>query len=276
MTESDLQSLRRTAARLRQQIVRMVGAAGSGHPGGSLSAIDVIAYLYFRHMQIRPEQPVWEDRDRFVLSKGHCAPAVYATLAERGYFPEDTLWTLRDIGSKLQGHPDMRKTPGVDMTTGSLGQGFACATGIALGAKAQGRDFRVFAMVGDGEIQEGVVWEAAMSAAHYRLDNLVAIVDDNGLQTDGFTADIMGVERIENKFAGFGWETRRIDGHCFNEIEEAFAWAEERNGRPHAIVAETVKGKGLREMENKPSSHALGKPLAPEEIEAFVAELEVL
>jgi transketolase len=276
MTESDVHSLRRTAAHLRGQIIRMVAAAGSGHPGGSLSAIDVIAYLYFRHMRIRPEEPAWEGRDRFVLSKGHCAPAVYAALAERGFFPADMLWTLRDLGSKLQGHPDMRKTPGIDITTGSLGQGFSCATGMALGAKAQGRDFRVFAMVGDGEMQEGVVWEAAMAAVHYRLDNLVAIVDNNGLQTDGFTADIMGVERIEQKFAGFGWETLRIDGHSFEQIENAFLWAGERKGRPHVIVAETVKGKGIREMENQPAWHALGKPLEPAQVETFLAELEVL
>lgn len=273
-------AVQEAAKTIRVRILQMINKAPKshpGHPGGALSAADIVAALYFGGiMNVDPKSPKWEGRDRFVLSKGHAAPVVYAALAERGFFPREELLTLRRVGSRLQGHPDMRKTPGIDMTTGSLGQGFACATGIALGGRAQGKDFRVFVMAGDGEIQEGVVWEAAMSAVHYRLDNLVAVIDNNRLQTDGFTADIMGVERIEDKFAGFGWETRRIDGHDFEQIASAFAWAEHRDGRPHVIVADTVKGRGLRDLENKVSSHALGKPLTPAQVEAYLAELEVL
>ncbi len=268
--ESDrTEDLAATAARLRQSIVRMILNAGSGHPGGSLSAIDVIAYLYFRHMRIDPGDPDWPDRDRFVLSKGHCAPAVYAALAARGYFPAEALSTLRDIGSILQGHPDMRKTPGIDMTTGSLGQGFACAVGMALGGKLLRRGFRVYVMVGDGEIQEGVVWEAAMAAAHYGLDNLVAIVDNNGLQTDGRTHQIMAVEPIEAKWTAFGWDAQRIDGHNFEQIGVAFETANRRPGRPHVIVADTVKGKGIPAIEDDAGWHSL--PATQPELQEFLA-----
>jgi transketolase len=256
---------------LRVRIIQMIANAGSGHPGGSLSAIDIVTYLYFHRMRIRPDDPAWEDRDRFVLSKGHCSPALYAALAARGYFPDAVLDTLRDIGSKLQGHPDMRKTPGVDMTTGSLGQGFSCAAGIALGGKLAGRDFRVYAMLGDGECQEGIVWEAAMAAAHYRLDNLIAIVDNNGCQTDGFTRDVMSIEPVCDKWRGFGWQVSRIDGHDFEAIHHAVEQAQTRDGRPHVIVADTVKGKGLREMEHNPGWH--GMPPTAEQADAFVAEL---
>ena len=273
MTEFNPQSLRETARRLRCDILRMVSGAGSGHPGGSFSAIDIITYLYFHRMRVDPARPDWEDRDRFVLSKGHCSPAVYAALAARGYFPREVLWTLREIGSPLQGHPDMRKTPGIDMTTGSLGQGFSCAAGIALAGKLRKRDFRVYCMLGDGEIQEGVVWEAAMAAVHYKLDNLVAIVDNNRLQTDGWTADIMGVERIEDKWRGFGWEAMRIGGHDFEAIHAAAEWAGKRAGVPHAIVADTVKGKGVREMENNVAWHAVGGPLPAAQYQRFLAEL---
>ena len=270
-TPFDPQCLRATAARLRSNILNMIYLAGSGHAGGSFSAIDIITYLYFRRMRIDPARPGWEDRDRFVLSKGHCSPALYAALTARGYFAEDVLWTLRDIESPLQGHPDMTKTTGCDMTTGSLGQGFSCAVGIALGGKIQGRDFRVYAMLGDGEMQEGVVWEAAMAASHYRLDNLIAIVDNNRLQTDGFTAEIMNVEPLDERLRAFGFDAQRIDGHDFHAIHQAFERCMRREGRPHAIVADTIKGKGVAEMENNPDWHA-GPPKA-EQLERFLAEL---
>jgi transketolase len=265
------EELRSTARRLRVQILRMIANAGSGHPGGSLSAIDIITYLYFHRLNVRPAEPDWPERDRFVLSKGHCSPALYAALAARGYFPEEVLWTLRDIGSPLQGHPDMRKTPGVDITTGSLGQGFSCAAGMALGGKLAGRDFQVFAMLGDGEVQEGVVWEAAMAAAHYRLDNLIAIIDNNGCQTDGFTRDILNVEPLEDKWSGFGWHVSRIDGHEFSQIHSAVEEALHRGGKPHVIVADTVKGKGVRDMENNPAWH--GTPPTQQQAEAYAAEI---
>lgn len=267
----DPAQLAATARRLRANILRMIAIAGSGHPGGSLSAIDIVTYLYCHRMKIRPAEPGWSERDRFVLSKGHCSPALYVVLAELGYFPQSTLWTLRDIGSALQGHPDMRKTPGVDITTGSLGQGFSCAAGIALGGRLRGADFRVYAMLGDGEVQEGVVWEAAMAAVHYKLDDLIAIVDNNGCQTDGFTRDILGVEPLDEKWRGFGWRVSRIDGHDFRQIHEAVETAQARDGRPHVIIADTVKGKGVREMENQPGWH--GRPPTLDEAEAFVAEV---
>jgi transketolase len=267
------ENLRDIARNLRADILRMIHIAGSGHPGGSLSAIDIIAYLYFHHMRIDPSRPKWEDRDRFVLSKGHCAPAWYAALARRGYFPREVLWTLRDIESRLQGHPDMKGAPGIDMTTGSLGQGFSCATGIALGGKVQGKDFRVYAMLGDGEIQEGVVWEAAEAASHYRLDNLVAVVDNNRLQTDGYTRDVMTVEPVDERFRAFGWEARRTDGHDYAAIHEAFQWALAREGKPHAIVADTVKGKGIACMENNVDWHSC--PISKEQLAGFLAELGV-
>ena len=211
----DKERLQDIAFGLRRDILEMIGRAGSGHPGGSLSAIDIVTYLYFHAMRIDPARPDWEDRDRFVLSKGHCAPAWYAALAGRGYFPRRTLWTLRDIESKLQGHPDMNKCPGVDFTTGSLGQGSSCAAGIALGGKVRKKSFRVFALLSDGELQEGIVWEAAMASAQYGLSNLVAIIDDNGLQTDGRTADIVNPRPVAAKFRAFGWDAQEIDGHDF-------------------------------------------------------------
>jgi transketolase len=248
--------LQKTAKEMRVNIVKMVAAAGSGHNGGSLSAIDMLTYLYFHRMRIRPEEPKWADRDRFVLSKGHCSPALYAVLAGRGFFPEDVLWTLRDIESKLQGHPDMTKTPGVDMTTGSLGQGMSCAVGIAMGGKLDRREYLVYTMLGDGELQEGQVWEAVMSAAHYRLDNMIAFVDNNKLETDGVTAGIMNVEPIGDKFRSFGWNVHNIDGHDFTQIHEAVQLSLRSDGRPSVIVADTVKGKGVPFMENAPDWHS--------------------
>ena len=271
MTDAEIRELRAIAARLRVNILRMIQIAGSGHPGGSLSAIDVVAYLYFRQMRIDPARPKWEERDRFVLSKGHCAPALYAALAGRGYFPEDVLWTLRDIRSLLQGHPDMKGAPGIDMTTGSLGQGFSAATGIALGGKIRGQGFHVYAMLGDGEIEEGLVWEAAMSAGHYKVDNLVAIVDSNRQQSDGWISEIMTIEPIEDKWRAFGWEATRIDGHDFRQIDEAFEWAIGRNGRPHVIIANTVKGKGVAEMEDNPGWHS--RAMTVEMLHAYSQEI---
>lgn len=267
----DPERLHAIARELRCLILRIIANAGSGHPGGSLSAIDIITYLYFHQLRIDPANPNWEDRDRFILSKGHCSPALYVALARRGYFPEEELWTLRDVGSRLQGHPDMRKTPGVDMTTGSLGQGFACAAGIALGARLGSKSYRVYAMLSDAELQEGVIWETALAAAHHRLDNLIAVVDNNRCQTDGFTAEIVAVEPIAEKWSAFGWHVQRIDGHDFCQIHAAFQVAIERSGKPHVIVADTIKGKGVRAMENRPEWHAL--PPTPEQAEAFIAEL---
>ena len=249
----------------------MVACAGSGHNGGSLSAIDILTYLYFHRMRIDPANPQWPDRDRFVLSKGHCCPALYATLAERGYFPEAWLWTLRDIDSLLQGHPDMRKTPGVDMSTGSLGQGISAAGGIAMGCKLDGRDSTVYCMVGDGELQEGQVWEAAMSAAHYKLDNLIVFVDNNRLETDGWTRDVMNVEPIGDKWAAFGWNVSVIDGHEFGQIHWAVDQSHARNGKPGVIVANTVKGKGVSFMEDNHVWHS--GPTTPEQTEAALKEI---
>ena len=267
----DPDALETIARELRVQILRIIANAGSGHPGGSLSVIDLITYLYFHRLRIDPSRPGWDDRDRFVLSKGHCAPALYVALARRGYFPQEWLWTLRDVGSPLQGHPDMRKTPGVDMTTGSLGQGFACAAGIALGAKLQRKGYRVYVILGDGELQEGVVWETAMAARQHQLDNLVAMVDNNGCQTDGYTAEIINVEPLEEKWRAFGWDVQRIHGHDFRAIHQAAEAAQERAGRPHVLIADTIKGKGVPSMENKPEWHGL--PPTPQQAERFVAEL---
>ncbi len=266
--------LRRIALGLRRDILTMIGKAGSGHPGGSLSAIDMIAYLYFHRLRIDPARPEWPDRDRFVLSKGHCAPAWYAALAARGYLSRDTLWTLRDIGSPLQGHPDMTKCPGIDMTTGSLGQGFSCAAGIALAARHLGRDYRTYVMLSDGELQEGVVWEAAMAARQYGLDNLIGLVDDNGLQTDGPTAEIMDPAPIAEKFRTFGWHVQQIDGHDFQQIHLAVAAATERGGRPHIIVATTTKGKGVPSLEGLTESHSLGRPWSEADLASKLSELE--
>jgi len=269
----DPAKLQETARELRCDIIRMLAKSGSGHPGGSLSAIDMVAYLYWHQMRIDPANPEWEDRDRFVLSKGHCAPALYVALANRGYFPRDVLWTLRDVESALQGHPDMRKTMGVDMTSGSLGQGFSAAAGIALGARVRKKNFRVYVILSDGELQEGVVWEAAMAASHYRLDNLIALIDDNHLQTDGATAEIMNPNPIAEKWKAFGWEVFAINGHDFQEIHDAIQKCMAQEGRPHVVVAQTVKGKGVPSQEGNPEWHSLAKPMTEEEAERYLAEL---
>jgi transketolase len=267
----DIQKLEIVARRLRRQIIRMVAAAGSGHCGGSLSAIDLLTYLYFCELRVRPEEPQWPDRDRFLLSKGHCAPALYAVLAERGFFPEQKLWTLRGINSSLQGHPDMRKTPGLDMTTGSLGQGFSCGVGMALAAKMDHKPYRVYVMLGDSELQTGLLWEAAMMARQHGLDNLIAIIDNNKLQSDGVTETIVDVEPIAEKWRAFGWETRRINGHDFRQIQAALAESRSANQRPKVIIADTVKGKGVSFMEGVVTWHS-GAPNA-EQVQAALKEL---
>ncbi len=256
---------------IRRDIIKMICEAGSGHPGGSLSAADVVATLYFHHMRHRPDEPNWPDRDRFVLSKGHACPVLYAALAESGYFPKETLWTLRKFGSILQGHPDMRKVPGVEISSGSLGLGLAAANGMALGAKIDGKDYNVYVMIGDGESQEGVVWEASMFAAHYKLDNLVAILDFNGLQIDGKVCEVMGISPVTDKWKAFGWEVMEIDGHNVLEIADALKKADAVKGKPTMIVARTVKGKCVSFMENVVDFH--GKAPTKEEMEIALKEL---
>jgi transketolase len=249
----------RRAKQVRKNIVQMIAAAGSGHPGGSLSVADILVVLYFDAMHIDVKNPGLETRDRFVLSKGHSAPALYAVLAERGYFPKEELMKLRKCGAMLQGHPDMKRIPGVDMSTGSLGQGLSAANGMALSAKLDQADWRVYAVVGDGELQEGQIWEAVMSSAHYGLDNLTLFVDHNGLQIDGTNDEVMKVMPIAEKFRVFGWNAIEINGHDFEEICSAIQLAKHTKGRPTVIVAETVKGKGVSFMENQVGWH--GKAL---------------
>lgn len=262
--------LEQMARQIRRDIVNMVYEAGSGHPGGALSAVELVTALYFSEMNVDPKNPKWADRDRFILSKGHACPVWYAALARKGFFPVDQLATLRKLGSILQGHPDMNKTPGVDMTSGSLGQGLSVGFGMALGAKVTGRSFRVYVLLGDGELQEGSIWESAMAAAKYKLDNLVAIVDCNGLQVDGLCSDVMDVEPLYDKWRAFKWAVRKIDGHDLDQILEAHAWARKQMG-PTAILAQTVKGKGVSFMENAVHWHGL----APneEELEKALAEI---
>ncbi len=242
---------------LRRDIVKMISTAGSGHPGGSLSIADILTVLYFQEMRINPQVPTDPRRDRFVLSKGHAAPALYAVLAARGFFSRDLLDTLRQVDSPLQGHPDMRKVPGVEISTGSLGQGLSVANGMALAARLASLDYRVYAILGDGEIQEGQVWEAAMTAAHYRLDNLVAFLDYNGLQIDGKTSQIMTVDPVKEKWQAFGWHVLETDGHDLRKITAALQLARQVKEKPVMIIAYTVKGKGVCFMENDASWHGM-------------------
>ena len=271
MTEQEKKQLMAMACKVRMGAIRGVHSAKAGHPGGSLSAADLFTYLYFKEMNVDPKNPKWADRDRFVLSKGHTAPGLYAALALRGFFPEEDLLTLRHIGSHLQGHPNMNETPGVDMSTGSLGQGVSAAAGMALAAKYQGKDCRVYTLLGDGEIQEGQVWEAFMFAHHYKLDNLCVIIDNNGLQIDGNVADVMSPYPIPEKLRAFGFEVTEIDGHDFDQIEAAFAQARATKGVPFAIVMKTVKGEGVSYMENNAGWH--GKAPNDEEFEIAMKEL---
>lgn len=249
------EELKRIASNVRVDIIEMLAEAKSGHPGGSLSIADILTVLYFDEINVKVDEPKWEERDRFVLSKGHAAPALYGVLAERGYFNKEELLTLRKFGSILQGHPDMKRTPGVDMCTGSLGQGLSVANGMALAAKLDNKDYRVFTIIGDGELQEGQIWEAAMSSAHYKLDNLIAFIDCNGLQIDGSNDEVMKVNPVDKKFESFGWKTIVIDGHSIEEIRGALNEAKSIQGRPVAIVAKTVKGKGVSFMENNVAWH---------------------
>ena len=271
MTANEKKQLMTMACKVRMGVVTGTHAAKAGHPGGSLSAADVFTYLYAKELNVDPADPKWEDRDRFVLSKGHTAPGLYAALAQRGFFPESDLLTLRQIGSHLQGHPNMNLTPGVDMSTGSLGQGISAAAGMALAAKHTGKTSRVYALLGDGEIQEGQVWEACMFAAHYKLDNFCIIVDNNGLQIDGRVADVMSPYPIPEKLEAFGFAVARIDGHDFDQIEAAFAQAKETKGKPFAIVMKTTKGKGVSFMEDNAGWH--GKAPNDEEYAKAMAEL---
>jgi len=273
MTANEKKELRIAACKVRMGIIEGTYAAKSGHPGGSLSAAELFTYLYFKELNIDPADPRKWDRDRFVLSKGHCAPGLYAAMALRGFFPWEDLKTLRHIGSHLQGHPNMRSTPGVDMSTGSLGQGVSAACGMALAAKLQKNPCRVYTLLGDGEIEEGQVWEALMFAAHYKLDNLCVIIDNNGLQIDGPVDQVMSPYPILDKLAAFGFETTQIDGHDFDAIEGAFAQAKTVKGRPFAIVMKTVKGKGVSFMENQVGWH--GKAPNAEQYQQALAELNV-
>ena len=279
MTELEIKQLQATACKVRMGVIEGTHGAKAGHPGGSLSAADMFTYLYFKELNIDPKDPKNENRDRFVLSKGHTAPGLYSVLANRGFFPVEDLPTLRHIDSYLQGHPNMNTVPGVDMSTGSLGQGISVAAGMALGAKYQNKSYRVYTLLGDGEIQEGQVWEACMLAAHYKLDNFVAIVDNNGLQIDGAVDKVMSPYPIDEKLKAFGFHVEVIDGHDYNQIEAAFNTAKTVKGQPTAILMKTTKGKGVSFMEGQASWHGKAPndeeyAIAMNELKAALAELE--
>ena len=279
MDQNTKKQLQTIACKVRMGIIESTHSAKCGHPGGSLSATELFTYLYFKELNVDPQNPKWEDRDRFVLSKGHTAPGLYAALAHRGFFPVEDLKTLRRIDSYLQGHPNMNSVPGVDMSTGSLGQGISCAAGMALGLKHQGKSSRVYSLLGDGEIQEGQVWEACMLASHYKLDNFVVIVDNNGLQIDGNIANVMSPYPIVDKLVSFGFHTIAIDGHDFEAIENAMNEARATKGQPTAIVMKTVKGKNVSFMENDAGWHGKAPndaeyEQAMNELKAILSELE--
>lgn len=266
-----IKDLEEKARRFRVQVIKMIYRAQSGHPGGSLSCMDILTALYFHHLRINPQEPAWENRDRFVLSKGHAAPALYVVLAELGYFPKETLFTFRQLGSILQGHPDMRKTPGVEMSTGSLGNGLSVGIGMALGARLARKNYHVYALVGDGEVDEGGIWEAAMAASKYKLDNLTAICDFNRVQLDGPIEEIMPLDPLPEKWEAFNWNVIEMDGHNMGEILDALDKAKQVRGRPTVIVAHTVKGKGVSFMEGKFQWHGN----APNEEEYKIALKEL-
>jgi transketolase len=267
-----LEELQALAKQVRREIIEMIGTAGSGHPGGSLSAVEILVELYFDYMRIDPHMPKWPDRDRFVLSKGHAAPVLYAVMAEAGYTPKDQLNTLRKLGSIYQGHPDMRFIPSLEASTGSLGEGLSLVLGMGLASRLDGRPSRFYVMLGDGEIQEGQVWESAMASAFHKADNIVAIVDSNRIQLDGFVKDIMVVEPLADKWRAFGWHTLEIDGHDFPAIRGALIEAEATKGKPTCIVAHTIKGKGVSFMENNPKFH--GTAPNAEEVKLALKELQ--
>ncbi len=271
MNKEKITELKRIATNIRLDILEEVYSASSGHPGGSLSIADILAYLYFEELNIDPKNPKWEKRDRFVLSKGHTAPALYAALAEKGYFPKEDLKTFRQADSYLQGHPDMKGVPGCDMTSGSLGLGISAACGMALSAKTFGEDYRVYSVLGDGECEEGQVWEAAMFAAHYKLDNLCIFVDFNGLQIDGPIVEVIDPTPIDKKFEAFNWNVIVIDAHDFEQIEKACKAAKECKGKPTAVICRSTKGKGVSFMENKVNWH--GAAPNKEQYEQAVSEL---
>lgn len=270
--EYSAEELKKVANDIRIDVVESIHCGGSGHPGGSLSIAEMMAVLYFHEMNVDEKNPKWEDRDRFVLSKGHAAPAYYAALAERRYFDKDVLKTLRHIDSILQGHPDMKKVPGVDMSTGSLGQGISAAAGMAHYAKRAGKEFRVYSILGDGEIQEGQVWEAAMSAGHFKLDNLTAFLDNNDLQIDGHVSEEMSIYPVREKFEAFGWNVVEADGHDIEELEAVLEQARSCKGRPTLIWCKTVKGKGVSFMENQAGWH--GGSINDEQYETAMKELK--
>ncbi len=279
MNNTEKRQLKVLAAKARLGAIIGTFNAKSGHPGGSLSAADIMTYLYFKEMNVDPQNPQMQDRDRFVLSKGHCCPSLYAVLALKGFFDWDELTKLRHVGAMLQGHPDMKGTPGIDMSTGSLGQGVSTACGMALAAKYDKKDYRVYTILGDGECEEGQVWESAMFAAHNKLDNLTVVVDQNGLQIDGPVAEVCGIEPLDKKFESFGFHVIKINGHCFDDIEAAFEEAKTIKGQPTAILAKTVKGKGVSFMENQVDWHGKGPnkdeyEKACAELQATIAELE--
>ncbi|MCD6452916.1 MAG: transketolase [Dehalococcoidales bacterium] len=259
------------ARKLRRHIISMIGKAGSGHPGGSLSAVEIVTVLYFRLLRHKPRDPNWPNRDRFILSKGHAAPLLYATLAECGYFPIDELLTLRQLDSHLQGHTDRQLTPGVEMSAGALGQGLSFAIGTALAGRLNAQDYRTYVLLGDGECDEGQIWEAAMAAAHFKLDNLVAIVDNNGLQIDGWNREVMTLEPLADKWQAFGWKVSEVNGHDLNQLITAFSEAKLNKGQPTVIIAHTIKGKGVSFMENNVDFH--GK--APDATQLRVALKEL-
>lgn len=263
--------LQEKAVNIRRLIIEMLQEAGSGHPGGSLSAADILAVLYFHEMKVDPQEPKMVNRDKFVLSKGHAAPVLYATLAEKGFFPKEELLKLRKIDAMLQGHPEMKKTPGVEMSTGSLGQGFSASCGMALAVKLDKSPSRIYTLLGDGELQEGIVWETSMAAAHYGLDNLTAIVDSNGLQIDGPNEEVMRVQPLFDKFKAFGWHVIECDGHSLEQIINAFEEARATKGKPTMILAKTIKGKGVSFMENQVGWH--GNAPKKEEAELALKEL---
>lgn len=271
-TKPSIAELQEMAKKLRRHVITMIATAGSGHPGGSLSAADIVTALYFKVMRHNPKNPNWVDRDRFVLSKGHAAPVLYAALAECGYFPVEELLTLRKLDSRLQGHTDRTLTPGVEMSAGALGQGLSFGIGIALAGKLDSKNYHVYVLLGDGECEEGQVWEAAMSADHFKVDNLTAIVDRNRLQLDGYCCDIMSLEPLSDKWRAFGWHVMEIDGHNFNQILNALAKAKEIKGKPSVIIAHTIKGKGVSFMEYNVDFH--GKAPTTEETKRALKELE--
>ena len=272
--QTAMRDLRRKCLDIRRDIIEMIYTAGSGHPGGSLSAVEILTALYFQVMHIRPEEPDWPERDRFILSKGHAAPAIYAVLAERGFMPLEELKTFSAPGTRLQKHIDMHLVPGTELSTGSLGQGLSVGVGMALADRIDDKDRRVYVLIGDGESQEGQIWEAAMAAAQLKLGNLIGFLDYNGCQVDGYVRDICGLDPVDHKWESFGWHVQRVDGHDLDQILVALETAHRRSPGPHMIIADTIKGKGISYMEDRPEWHA--RAINEEEYRIAVADLEAI